>query len=183
MAPFMLHTYSEVMARALIVEREMEEAQRLRNRNSRFGVSEKGERGSKCQSNALVEGMILCFSTWTHVLFDYEASHSFIFASFASMLNLEFVPLHSSLYVETLVGGKMEAKWVYDACVLYIEGYEVTIDLVLLDMSAFDVIVGMDWLAQHHAVLDCYLKKVTFQISSGSYTNFYGDQGLVLFDQ
>ena len=34
-----------------------------------------------------------------------------------------------------------------DACVLYIWGYEVTIDLVLLDMSDFDVIVGMDWLA------------------------------------
>ena len=46
----MLHTYSEVMARALIVEREMEEAQRLRSRNSRFGGSEKGERGSKCQN-------------------------------------------------------------------------------------------------------------------------------------
>ena len=47
MAPFMLHTYSEVVARALIVEREMKEAQRMRNRNPRFGGSEKGERGSK----------------------------------------------------------------------------------------------------------------------------------------
>ena len=47
MAPFMLNTYSEVVARALIVEREMEEAQRLRNKNPRCGDSEKGERGSK----------------------------------------------------------------------------------------------------------------------------------------
>ena len=95
-------------------------------------------------SSHIHEGMILYFSTWVHVLFDYEASHFFIFASFASMLNLEFVPLHCSLYVETPMGGKMEAKWVCNACVLYIEGYEVTIDLVLLDMSTFDVIVGMD---------------------------------------
>ena len=41
--PFILHTYSEVVARAVIVEREMEEAQRLRIRNFRFGGSEKGE--------------------------------------------------------------------------------------------------------------------------------------------
>ena len=95
-------------------------------------------------------------------MFDSKASHSFISTSFASMLNLEFAPLHYSLYVETPMGGKMEAKWVCNACVLYIEGYEVTIDLVFLDMSSFDVIVGMDWLAQHHVVLDCYLKKVTF---------------------
>ena len=38
-------------------------------------------------------------------------------------------------------------------CALY-RGYEVTIDLVLLHMSTFDVIVGMDWLAQHRDVLD-----------------------------
>ena len=48
-APFMLHTYSEVVARAFFVEREMKEAQRLRNINPKFGGSEKGERGSKHQ--------------------------------------------------------------------------------------------------------------------------------------
>ena len=41
----MIHTYSEVVSRALIVEREIEEAQRLRNRYFKFGGSEKG--GSK----------------------------------------------------------------------------------------------------------------------------------------
>ena len=35
----MLHTYSEVVARALIIEREMEEDQRLRSKNSRFDGS------------------------------------------------------------------------------------------------------------------------------------------------
>ncbi|KAJ9675408.1 hypothetical protein PVL29_024364 [Vitis rotundifolia] len=42
-APFMLRTYSEVVARALVIEREMEEAQRLRSKNSRFGGSKKRE--------------------------------------------------------------------------------------------------------------------------------------------
>ena len=45
------------------------------------------------ESNALVEGMILCFSTWPHVLFDPGATHSFISTSFASMLDIEYVPL------------------------------------------------------------------------------------------
>eukprot|EP00261_Vitis_vinifera_P032286 XP_019073529.1 PREDICTED: uncharacterized protein LOC109121999 [Vitis vinifera] len=130
------------------------------------------------ESNALVEGMLLCFSTWAHVLFDPGATHSFISASFASMLDIEFVSLHCSLCVETPMGGKVETKWVCHACVLYIGGLEVTMDLVLLDISSFDVIVGMDWLARHHAVLDCYLKKVTFQTSSGSYMSFYGDRRL-----
>ena len=63
------------------------------------------------------------------------------------------------------------------ACVLYIGGLEVTMDLVLLDISSFDVIVGMG-LTRHHAVLDFYLKEVTFQTSFGSYLSFYGDKRL-----
>ena len=62
------------------------------------------------ESNVVVEGMILCFSTWAHVLFDLGATHSFIFTSFASMLDIEFVPLHCSLCVETPMGGKVETK-------------------------------------------------------------------------
>ena len=98
------------------------------------------------ESNALVEDMILCFSTWAHVLFDSRATHSFTSASFASLLDIEFVPLHYSLCVETPVGGKVEIEWVCNACVLYIGDLEVTIYLVLLDISSFNVIVGMDWL-------------------------------------
>ena len=43
----MLHTYSEVVARALIIEREMEEAQRLISKNSRFDGSVKWEQDFK----------------------------------------------------------------------------------------------------------------------------------------
>ena len=78
------------------------------------------------------------------------------------------------------MGGKVETMWVCHACVLYIGGLEVIMDLVLLDISSFDAIVGMDCLTQHHVVLDCYLKKVTFQTSCGSYLSFYGDQRLII---
>ena len=33
----------------------------------------------------------------------------------------------------------------------------------ILDMIDFDVILGMDWLDKHHALLDCHRKKVIFQ--------------------
>ena len=48
----MLHTYSEVVARALVIEREMEEAQRLRSKNSRFGGSIKWEQDFKRQKES-----------------------------------------------------------------------------------------------------------------------------------
>ena len=48
-APFMIHTYSEVVARALILEREMEETQRLRNKNFKLGCLERREQCVKRQ--------------------------------------------------------------------------------------------------------------------------------------
>lgn len=34
----------------------------------------------------------------------------------------------------------------------------------LFDMLDFDIILGMDWLAPHHVVLDCYAKALTLAI-------------------
>ena len=40
---------------------------------------------------------------------------------------------------------------------------ELLADLVMFDVIDFDVILGMDWLAQHYASLDCREKVVIFQ--------------------
>ena len=129
------------------------------------------------EPSVLVEGMVLCYRTWAHVLFDSGASRSFTSTSFASILDLEIAPLSCPLFVETPMGGVMEAKWGCSGCVLNVGGYEVVIDLVLIRMIVFDVIVGIDWLAPHHAVLDCFSKKVTFQIGCRSRVSFYADLG------
>lgn len=34
-------------------------------------------------------------------------------------------------------------------------------NLILLDMIDFDTILGINYLAPHHAVLDCYAKTIT----------------------
>ncbi|XP_058075810.1 uncharacterized protein LOC131224305 [Magnolia sinica] len=39
-------------------------------------------------------------------------------------------------------------------------------DLLVLPMVEFDVILGMDWLAEYHAVLECATRTVTFHIPS-----------------
>jgi hypothetical protein len=45
--------------------------------------------------------------------------------------------------------------------VVTIQGRDTRVDLILLDMVDFDLILGMDWLSPHRAVLDCYAKTVT----------------------
>src|ERR1044072_9829277 len=47
-------------------------------------------------------------------------------------------------------------------------------NLVCLELVLLDVILGMDWLVQHHVLLDCTSKKVVFPDSGVSdYSNSY----------
>ena len=47
-----------------------------------------------------------------------------------------------------------------------------------MDMSEFDVILGMDWLTAHRVVIDCDRKRVTSYTSDGICFMFKGDKYL-----
>ena len=49
-----------------------------------------------------------------------------------------------------------------------------------MDMSEFDVILGMDWLTAHMVVIDCDRKRVTVYTPGGSRFIFQGDKHDVL---
>ena len=52
-------------------------------------------------------------------------------------------------------------------------------DLVLLDVISFDVILGMDWLAQYYATVDCRAKELIFRIPYENEFRFRGDESSV----
>ena len=61
-------------------------------------------------------------------------------------------------------------------CELVISGILLTMDLRVMDMSEFDVILGMEWLTTHRAIIDCDRKRVTTYTLGGSYFRFQGDK-------
>ena len=46
-------------------------------------------------------------------------------------------------------------------CELEMFGILLTVDLRVMDMSEFDVILGMDWLTAYRVVIDCGRRRVT----------------------
>jgi hypothetical protein len=50
------------------------------------------------------------------------------------------------------------------------------VDLIPLNIWDFDVILGMDWLASHHASVECYKKEVIFRIPNEPEFKLHGDQ-------
>ena len=45
-----------------------------------------------------------------------------------------------------------------------------------MDMSEFDVILGMDWLTRHRVVIDCERRRVTAYTQDGTHVTFQGDK-------
>ena len=80
------------------------------------------------------------------------------------------------LFVMTLLSDELETDIFFPSCPVLVEGRELLADLVLLDVLDFDVILGMDWLAQHYASLDCREKVVIFKIPNDDEFHFRGNK-------
>ena len=53
-------------------------------------------------------------------------------------------------------------------CELEISGTLLTVDLRIMDMSEFDVILGMDWLTVYKVVISCERRRVTAYTQDGA---------------
>ena len=66
------------------------------------------------------------------------------------------------------------------SCELEISGTLLIVDLRIMDMSEFDVILGMDWLTAYRVVIDCELMRVTAYTQDGTCVIFQRDKHDIL---
>ena len=95
------------------------------------------------------------------MLFDSGASHSFIAASVVIELALEVETLEEPMYVSSPLGIRARIGTICRGCELEISRTLLTVDLRIMDMSEFDVILGMNWLTAYRVVIDCERRRVT----------------------
>ena len=95
------------------------------------------------------------------ILFDSEATHSFVSIMFIRLSRLVVQTLEPGLAITTLVGKIMVYKRVVCECPVSIRGRVLPANLVVLPMFSYDVILRTDWLMRHSVVIDCTRKQVT----------------------
>ncbi|EXB28511.1 hypothetical protein L484_006133 [Morus notabilis] len=76
--------------------------------------------------------------------------------------------------------GCVEVLNVCKSCEIMIGGERLRVDLIILPMSLFDVVLGMDWLAKYGAIVDCYCRRVTLMTNSGAMITYQVDTNPVL---
>ncbi|XP_059635261.1 uncharacterized protein LOC132277416 [Cornus florida] len=109
------------------------------------------------------------------VLFDSGASYSFITSAFIRALGLEVNHLDRPLCVDTPVEGSVTLGRVYQGCSIMIIRRVLEFKLILLKMTGFDIILGMDWLSSFRAVIDCFRGRVSVCTPNGDCFCFMGD--------
>ena len=109
----------------------------------------------------MIQGMFLLSRLWAKILFESGASHSFVAASSVDVLGLGVETLDEPLHVSSPIGTRVIIDKICRDCELEISGILLTVDLRVMDISDFDVILGMDWLTEHRVVIDCDSRRIT----------------------
>ena len=117
----------------------------------------------------------ICFLD-ARVLLDPGATHSFVSPVFDSKSSWQALRMAIRLSVATPLSDSLDSDVFLSNCPVLIEGRELLAGLVLLDVMYFDVILGMDWLFQHFATVDCRRKEVIFRILNEEEFKFVGDK-------
>ncbi|XP_073017883.1 uncharacterized protein [Primulina eburnea] len=109
-----------------------------------------------------------------YTLFDWGATHSFVSRRFAKKLKLEHDILSEPLRVATPASKTIETQKVYRNCEICINEQTFEVELIQLNMVEFDIILGMDWLAKNHAIVDCQKKEIKLQTPTKEEVLFHG---------
>src|SRR5262249_10366739 len=115
----------------------------------------------------VTEGTILIDGFRARVLCDSGATDSFLSACFVELLCNQYGRAISVLSVPLSVaspGGSLSVTRSMSGIDVVVDGRSLVASVHILDMHHYDVILGMDWLSQNHALLDCQKRRVLFRI-------------------
>nr|GEX32180.1 putative reverse transcriptase domain-containing protein [Tanacetum cinerariifolium] len=116
-------------------------------------------------------GTFLLNNHYASVLFDSGADRSFVSTTFSTLLDIIPDTLDVSYVVELVDERILKTNTVLRGYTLGLLGHLFNIDLMPVELGSFDVIIGMNWLANHHAVIVCDEKIVRIP---------YGDEVLIV---
>jgi hypothetical protein len=128
---------------------------------------------AKYQSHMIeVEGMIN--NQTIVILIDSGASHSYIDPKMVESLHLPRSKHGKSWLVRLATGTKRKVNEIVKSCLMDMNGMNTQADLNILPLGSYDCLIGMDWLDQHHALLDCHNKEFTCFDEEGKLRKVHG---------
>ena len=123
-------------------------------------------------ASAVIAGNFTLYNTEMHALIDPGSTHSYIFIEQLSDKFPSVEPLAYDMLVTSPLGVRVNRM--YKNCPLTVHNREFSMDLIVLPFHEFDLILGMDWLSKHRAIVHCDKKIVLLKCSNMSKVIVHG---------
>ncbi|GKE30917.1 putative reverse transcriptase domain-containing protein, partial [Tanacetum coccineum] len=160
----------KVMLLALDVNRQRQNQGTPKGNNQTLTSTQGGRRApgrvySLCakaavEDNNVVNGTFLINNVYASVLFDTGADRRFVSYAFSKYIDIPPTTLDTNYSVELADEKSLTTNTILRGCTLNLKNHLFKIDLLPIELGSFDVIVGMDWMAEHRAEVVCYEKYI-----------------------
>ncbi|KAI3820705.1 hypothetical protein L1987_08253 [Smallanthus sonchifolius] len=119
--------------------------------------------------------VVFALKIWRHYLYGTKYK-SFVSLNFEPLLAKTRAKLEKTFTVEVANGDSLTIDSVIHDCSLELNGHTFPIVLVPMPLGSFDIIIGMDWLSNHHAEVICFEKCIQIPFPSGETLGVFGEE-------
>ncbi|KAA3469742.1 DNA/RNA polymerases superfamily protein [Gossypium australe] len=124
----------------------------------------------------VITGTFSLLDTYITALIDPGSTHSYICMNLVSIKNLPVEFTKFVVKVSNPLGQYVMVDKVCKNCPLMLNGYFFSCNLMLLPFDEFDVILGMDRLTQHDAVVNCKQKYIVLKCQNSALLHVESDK-------
>jgi hypothetical protein len=103
------------------------------------------------------------------ILIDPGASHSYVDPRMVESFHLSRSKHERSWLVQLSTGTKRKVIELVKSCSIDMNGLSTKVELNVLPLGSYDYLIGIDWLDQHHALLECHNKRFTCLDEEGNW--------------
>ena len=113
----------------------------------------------------VIVGIFSIYNIEMHALIDLGSTHSYVCIEHVFDKIPAVERLAYDMHVTGPLGHSASLNSVYRNCLIVIQAREFLVDLITLPFREFDLILGMDWLSKHRAIVDCGQKTIVLRCS------------------
>ncbi|VFQ86370.1 unnamed protein product [Cuscuta campestris] len=123
----------------------------------------------------VILGMFSLFDTHMLALIDPGSTLSYICIPIPEKSDISRGDLEYPMIVSNPLEHSMRLHHMFQNCPLTAHGQALSANLIDLPYKEFDIILGMDWLTEHQAIIDCGLRTVRLKADDGGVIEVKGE--------
>ena len=128
----------------------------------------------------VIVGIFSLYDIEMHALINPGSTHSYVCMEHVFDKVPVMEKLAYDMHVTSPLGHIVSMNSIYRNCPIVIQTREFLVDLITLPFREFDLILGMDWLTKHRAIVDCGQKTVVLRCSDQSKVIIQGIKSSVM---